>query len=54
MYELLESYINGNISYVNKRLDTAEFTRVEFFDFYEELHKPDIHDIKLFIARIMA
>ena len=54
MNELLESYINGNISHVINRLQNEPYGFTEFFDAYIELYNPSIDDIKLFVRRLVT
>ena len=54
MNELLESYVNGNISHVRERLVNEPYGFTEFFDAYIEMYNPSINDIKLFVRRLVT
>ena len=54
MNELLESYINGNISHVRERLINEPYGFTEFFDAYVDNYDPSIEDIKLFVRRLVT
>jgi hypothetical protein len=54
MNELLESYVNGNISHVQQRLINEPYSFSEFFNAYIELYNPSIEDIKLFVRRLVT
>lgn len=52
MDELLENYINGNISHVKQRLTNEPYSFSEFFDHFIDQHQPSTDDIKLFVRRL--
>lgn len=52
MNKLLESYINGNISYVRQQLINAPYSLSEMLDQYITEYNPDINAIQLFIRRL--
>ena len=48
----LESYINGNITFVKSWLASSDVTVGEFLELYIESFKPDTEDIVLFVKRL--
>jgi len=52
MNELLESYLNGNLTYARQQLKNADFTLAAFFAYYLDQCDPDKDDMKLFIYRL--
>jgi len=52
MHELLESYLNGNLTYVKQELEDADFTLAAFFAYYIDQCDPGKDDMKMFIYRL--
>ena len=55
MQELLESYLNGNISYVRNYLkESATFSLGEFFDFFvnDSGYCPSTDEMVMFVKRL--
>ncbi len=52
MTELLESYMNGNIAWVRKRMINRGHTLSEVLEAYIDTYNPDTPDILLFVKRL--
>ena len=52
MDDLLESYVNGNISYVKGRLIDVPFSFSDLFTAYVDYYSPTLQELKLFVLRL--
>jgi len=52
MNELLESYVNGNISYVKQQLIDNDYLFSELYDLYIAQYDPNQYQLDLFVSRL--
>ena len=50
--DYIESYVNGNISFVREHLVNATYSLSEFLDQYVAECDPSVEDVQLFIRRL--
>ena len=50
--ELLESYLNGNISYVREQMKREGIYLCDMIELYVEMYDPDGNEIVLMIRRL--
>lgn len=56
MQELIESYLNGNISFVRNRLQNSSYTLGELLEYfvYHSGYCPSTDEIVMFVKRLEA